>query len=75
MREVLHRSLNYSDRTVKILPAMPTLRDATRTAGNSWRGYANALFNEPQRRREHRGRRERSLGRIDILLLILQPSH
>ncbi|MBW4478773.1 MAG: hypothetical protein KME54_18405 [Tolypothrix brevis GSE-NOS-MK-07-07A] len=33
------------------------------------------VFSEPQRHREHRGRRERSLGRIHILLLMLQPSH
>ncbi|WP_158680560.1 hypothetical protein [Nostoc sp. 'Lobaria pulmonaria (5183) cyanobiont'] len=34
---------------------MPSLRDAMRTAG-----FAYALFNELQRRRGHRGKKERS---------------
>jgi hypothetical protein len=50
---------------------MPSLRDATRSLLPE--GYGGQLletlrerqrfFNEPQRRREHRGRKERSHGR------------
>ncbi|MEH2279845.1 MAG: hypothetical protein V7K90_00670 [Nostoc sp.] len=64
-------------RTLEILQMMPSLREASPTAGFPAERYANAyaLFNEPQRRREYRGGRERSLGRIHILLLMLEPSH
>ncbi|MEJ6483439.1 hypothetical protein N0Y54_19315 [Nostoc punctiforme UO1] len=55
---------------------MLSLREATRTAGNSWRGYAivYAFFNEPQRRRGHRAKIERS-HRGDLAIALFDEPH
>ncbi|MEH2217104.1 MAG: hypothetical protein V7K72_08330 [Nostoc sp.] len=59
---MLHRSLNYiAERSLFISRKDAKEEESDRTLEIL---QAIALFNEPQRRREHRGRRERSHAQI-----------